>query len=208
MVDAVKRLAGDIDASPPTLDGLLAIRGVTELVEPEDTEDAVAARHKAILRDLEASLVALREARRAEGARLEAVMSEQIDTIERLTRAARDCPARKPEAIKQRLGEQIARLTDQSSSFDQDRLHQEAVLLAAKVDVQEELDRLDAHVAAARDLLSEDDAVGRRLDFLTQEFNREANTLCSKANAPELTAIGLELKAVIDQMREQVQNIE
>ena len=168
----------------------------------------MAARNKAIMSDLETALVSLKEARRSEGARLEAVLREQIATIERLTRDARECPARKPEAIKQRLAEQIARLTEQSTTFDPDRLHQEAVLIAAKVDVQEELDRLDAHIAAARDLLSADDAVGRRLDFLTQEFNREANTLCSKANAPVLTAIGLELKAVIDQMREQVQNIE
>lgn len=208
VLDAMAGVAPRINVSPPTLDGIFAIRGVVEIQEPEETDEDAAQRKVVILQDLETALKALSEMRNAEGERLRQVMASQIDAIESLTGAAQDCPARRPEAIRARLKEQVERLMEQSSVLDEDRLHQEAVLIAAKVDIQEELDRLNAHVAAARDLLGEDDAVGRRFDFLTQEFNREANTLCSKSNAPTLTAIGLELKAVIDQLREQVQNIE
>ena len=121
---------------------------------------------------------------------------------------AESIPARKPEAIRARLAEQVAALLATGERLDPDRLHQEAVLLAAKADMREELDRLAAHIAAARALLREGGPVGRRLDFLAQELNREANTLCSKANDVALTAIGLELKAAVDQFREQVQNLE
>ena len=122
--------------------------------------------------------------------------------------AARDCPARSVDAVKQRLQEQIVRLLDTGAGFDKDRLHQEAVLIATRADIQEELDRLFAHLEAARALMASPEPAGRKFDFLAQEFNREANTLCSKALDKTLTAIGLELKTVIDQMREQVQNIE
>jgi uncharacterized protein (TIGR00255 family) len=122
--------------------------------------------------------------------------------------AARDNPARSVEAVRARLAEQIARLMETGASFDQDRLHQEAVIIATRADIQEELDRLQSHVEAALGLLASSDAVGRKFDFLAQEFNREANTLCSKAADRTMTAIGLDLKTVIDQMREQVQNIE
>lgn len=208
VLDAMEAIAPKVKASPPSLDGILAIRGVVEIQEPEETDETVAARNVAVMSSLETALVSLGEMRRAEGARLREVMSGQIDLIEKLTRDAETCPARSPEAIGARLKEQVARIIEQSSGLDDDRLHQEAVMLAAKVDIQEELDRLIAHVAAARDLLASEDAVGRRFDFLSQEFNREANTVCSKSNAPALTTIGLELKAVIDQLREQVQNIE
>ncbi len=208
VLDAMAGIAPRFDVSPPSLDGIFAIRGVVEIQEPEEPDDVAARRNVVILKDLETALKALSDMRNAEGERLRQVMSGQIDTIERLARAAEDCPARKPEAIRARLKEQVERIMEQSSGLDEDRLHQEAILISAKVDIQEELDRLIAHVAAARELLGEDDAVGRRFDFLTQEFNREANTLCSKSNAPELTTIGLDLKAVIDQLREQVQNIE
>ena len=208
VLDAMASIAPTVDASPPSLDGIMAIRGVVEIQEPEEDDDVVTRRNAAVLGDLKCALDALCEMRNAEGERLEQVMSGQIDTIEKLTREAELCPARTPEAIRARLKEQVERILEQPSSLDEDRLHQEAVLLSAKVDIQEELDRLTAHVAAARDLLAAEDAVGRRFDFLTQEFNREANTLCSKSNAPALTATGLELKTVIDQLREQVQNIE
>ena len=137
-----------------------------------------------------------------------AVLGDQISQIEKLTDQARQSPARTPEAIKARLADQVAKLLESASALDPERLHQEAVLLAAKADIQEEIDRLDAHVAAARELLATDGPHGRKLDFLTQEFNREANTLCSKSNDTSVTALGLEMKAVIDQMKEQVQNIE
>lgn len=208
VLEAVKTMSARVDAQPPSLDGLLAIKGVVELCEQEEDEEAVAERNASILKDLETTLAALAEARGEEGGRLHGVVAQHVDKIAQLTEQARDCPARKPDTIRARLKEQIDRILEQSSSFDEERLHQEAVMIAAKVDVQEELDRLFAHVSAARDLLEKDEAVGRRLDFLTQEFNREANTLCSKANDPALTTIGLEMKAVIDQMREQVQNVE
>lgn len=208
VIAALEQIAPRIDAEKPSLDGLLSIKGVVDFYEPEESDDAVAGRNAAILRDLELALQALKANREAEGARLQDIMADQVSQVEDLTRQARDCPSRTPAAIKLRLQEQVNRLLEQSSSLDSDRLHQEAVLLSAKADVQEEVDRLAAHVEAARELLDSEDTVGRRLDFLTQEFNREANTLCSKSNAPALSAIGLELKAVIDQMREQVQNIE
>ena len=208
VIAAIESIAPQVDASRPSLDGILSIKGIVDIQEAEEPNEAIAERNGAMLRDLESALSALREARKAEGARLAEIVAGQIEAVEGLTQQARDCPARSPEAVKARLKEQVERLLEQATSLDEDRLHQEAVLLAAKVDVQEEIDRLETHVAAARELLASDDAVGRRFEFLTQEFNREANTLCSKANAPDLTTIGLELKAVIDQMREQVQNIE
>jgi uncharacterized protein (TIGR00255 family) len=136
------------------------------------------------------------------------VLAQRLDEIERLVQAAEDAPARTPEAVRARLAEQIAALLGSSPALDPDRLHQEAVLLAARADIREELDRLTAHLAAARGLLAEDAPVGRRLDFLAQEFNREVNTLCAKAADRSVTAIGLELKSVVDQFREQIQNVE
>ncbi|MBN9058589.1 MAG: DUF1732 domain-containing protein, partial [Rhizobiales bacterium] len=127
---------------------------------------------------------------------------------ERLTAAAEASPARTVEAIRKKLADQVAALLDASPALDPDRLHQEAALLATRADIREELDRLTAHVAAARALLAEGGPVGRKLDFLAQEFNRETNTLCAKANDRSLTAIGLDLKAAVDQLREQVQNLE
>jgi uncharacterized protein (TIGR00255 family) len=153
-------------------------------------------------------LAGLAAARASEGVAIAAVLNGRVDEIARLTDAAEACPARQPEAIRARLAEQVKALLDASSSFDADRLHQEAVMLAAKADVREELDRLKAHVEQARRLLKEGGPVGRKLDFLAQEFGREANTLCSKANDVSLTNIGLELKHVIDQFREQIQNLE
>jgi uncharacterized protein (TIGR00255 family) len=147
-------------------------------------------------------------ARRREGGALVATVNSRLDEIARLVGAAEASPARTPEAIRARLAEQIATLVGAAPALDPDRLHQEAVLLATKADIREEIDRLHAHVAAARAMLAEAGPVGRRLDFLAQEFNREVNTLCSKSNDRALTAIGLEMKAVVDQMREQIQNLE
>ena len=161
-----------------------------------------------MLASLDEAVAALGEARRAEGAALRAVLSERIDAIAALTQAADDNPARKPEAVRARLAETIAALMGSSRGFDENRLHQEAILIAGKADIREELDRLKAHVAAARALLAEGGPVGRRLDFLAQEFGREANTLCAKANDASLTQQGLELRVQIEQLREQVQNIE
>jgi len=135
-------------------------------------------------------------------------MTNQLDQIESLVERATSAMGHRPEAIQQRLTEQVKRLTETGAGLDPERLHQEALLLAAKSEIQEELDRLRSHVAAAKELLAQDEPSGRRLEFLAQEFNREANTLCSKASDIEISRAGLELKSVIDQLREQVQNIE
>jgi uncharacterized protein (TIGR00255 family) len=193
---------------PARLDTLLAMRGVVETVEGEEGEDAQAALQHALIASLAAALDQLVAARASEGERLEAVIGKQIAAIAALVDRAARAAARQPEAIAARLAEQVARLIEAGSSLDADRLHQEVVLLAAKADIQEELDRLRAHVAAAGELLESDQPVGRKFEFLTQEFNREANTICSKASDIEISRAGLELKTVIDQLREQVQNIE
>ncbi|HXF53158.1 MAG TPA: DUF1732 domain-containing protein, partial [Hyphomicrobiaceae bacterium] len=181
-------------------------KGVLEYVEPEEEEaEALAA---AVLESLEQALEGVEEARRAEGAKLAKVLAAQLDRIAELVAAAAASPARSVDAIHARIKEQVARLALASTSLDPVRLHQEAVLIATRCDIEEELQRLAAHVAAAREMLTAADAIGRKLDFLSQELNREANTLCAKANDSDLTRIGLSLKATIDQLREQVQNIE
>jgi uncharacterized protein (TIGR00255 family) len=192
-----------------SIDGLLALRGVLEYVEPSESEADAEARAADMLTGLDRALGALDLARAEEGRRLEAVIVAQLAEIERLVGVVAASPSRAPAAVAARLKEQIERLLGQTgTALDPQRLHQEAALLATRSDVEEELKRLTAHVAAARDLLRSKDAVGRKFDFLAQEFNREANTLCSKSNDTDMTQAGLALKAVIDQMREQVQNIE
>ena len=193
---------------PARLDTLLAMRGVVEVVEGEDDETARADLAQALLAGLGLALAGLLAARLAEGERLESVIARQLAAIGRLVERAASAPARSPQAIAARLAEQLARLSETGAPLDPERLHQEAVLLASKADIREELDRLSAHVAAAQELLKADHPVGRKFEFLAQEFNREANTICSKAGDIETSRIGLELKSVIDQLREQVQNIE
>jgi uncharacterized protein (TIGR00255 family) len=190
------------------LDTLLGMRGVVETVDTEESEEAQAALFHAVIAGLAGTLDALVAARGAEGLRLERMIEKQLSTIGSLVERAANAQARQPQAIAARLAEQIARLTEGTSTLDPERLHQEALLLAAKADIQEELDRLRAHVAAADELIGADQPVGRKFEFLAQEFNREANTLCSKASDIEISRTGLELKTVIDQLREQVQNIE
>ncbi len=210
MLDELLALADELrsrlDAPPVTVEGLLAIRGVVETYEvegavPEDLAEGIVA-------TLDRALGALAAARGEEGAQLGAVLHLRLDRIEALTRQAEANAAAAPEALRARLAEQVALLLDSATGLDPLRLHQEAALLATRADIREELDRLMAHVAAARSLLAGGGAIGRRLDFLAQEFNRETNTLCAKSTDKALTAIGLELKAVVDQLREQVQNLE
>jgi len=177
----LKSLGGKVDAAKPTLDGILALKGVIEVTEEDERE---------------------------EGATLGRLLSARLDEIAALAARAEAAPGRKPEAIKARLAEQVATLLAASARFDSDRLHQEAIMLAAKADIREELDRLASHVEQAQKLLAGGGAVGRRLDFLAQELNRESNTLTAKANDVDLTNIGLELKSVVEQFREQVQNLE
>lgn len=190
------------------LDTLLGMRGVVETAEAEESEEALAALHLAMMASLAGTLDELVRARSGEGERLQAVIEKQLKTIARLIEIAAAAAAQQPAAIAARLAELVARLSEASATLDPERLHQEALLLAARADIQEELDRLRAHVAAANELIASGQPVGRKFDFLAQEFNREANTICSKAADIETTRTGLELKTVIDQLREQVQNIE
>jgi len=203
-----EKMAGQLSDAKPTLEGLLAIRGIVEIAEPEESEDDVRAREAAVLASLDAALRDLASARAEEGARLETVLAAQLDEVADLTERAAGTAAAQPERLRARLTQQIDEMLEKRSDITEDRLAQEVALLASKADVREELDRLRAHVASAREMIDAGGQVGRRLDFLCQEFNREANTLCSKANDLELTRIGLALKALIEQFREQVQNIE
>ena len=209
---AVVKVAGSvaarIDAVAPSVDGLLAIKGVIEVVEPESDEEEDKAAKAAAMAAFEQALANLVEMRRREGAALGQVLSVRMDEIEKLAKRAEAAPGRKPEAIRAKLAEQIATLLETTDRFDPDRLTQEALMIATKADIREELDRIASHIAQARDILGKGGPVGRRLDFLAQEFNREVNTCCSKSNDIELTNTGLEMKNVVEQFREQVQNLE
>ncbi len=206
VAEAIRSLEAAMHVQPPTADGLLRIKGVID--EQPVSEIDVEARDRVLLLSLTEALDALVKARTEEGARIGEVLNAQLARIADITAQARSLAALAPEAVKRRLADQVAKLVEASSTLNADRLHQEAALLAGKADVTEELDRLNAHVAQARDLLSANEPAGRRLDFLCQEFTREANTLCSKSYDITLTRLGLDLKAVIEQFREQVQNIE
>jgi uncharacterized protein (TIGR00255 family) len=208
IVGAAAALAGKLDAVAPSIDGLLAIKGVIEVVEPESDEAEDKAAKDAAGASFERALADLVEMRRREGDSLGQVLSQRMDELERLAERAEAAPGRRPEAIKARLAEQIAELLESSDRFDPDRLNQEALLMATKADIREELDRIASHIAQAREMIARGGPVGRRLDFLAQEFNREVNTCCSKSNDIELTNIGLEMKNVVEQFREQVQNLE
>src|SRR3954454_6674182 len=204
----INALAGKVDAAKPRLDGILALKGVIEVIDEDEREEDRRAAEAAVVAGFAEALSSLIEMRHREGQALGAVLRARLDEIAALTARAESAPGRKAEAIKARLAEQIAALLDSSTRFDPDRLHQEAILMASKADIREELDRLVAHVAQARRLIDAGGPVGRKLDFLSQELNRESNTLCAKSNDVELTNIGLELKTVVEQFREQVQNLE
>ena len=206
-------LAITSDASAPrprinqeALAALLAIRGVVEV--SEESGDALSELEKPVLAALADTISALKQARLAEGRALEAIIAGHLDTIARLTAEAEAHPGRSVEAIRARLAGQVAALLDAGNTLEPQRLHQEAALLAVKADIREEIDRLHAHVAALRELLALGGPIGRKLDFLAQEFDREASTLCAKAGDPGLSRIGLELRTTVDQLREQVQNVE
>ncbi|MGI9521281.1 MAG: YicC/YloC family endoribonuclease [Hyphomicrobiaceae bacterium] len=196
------------DQSALAVGAILGVKGVLELSEKEETSADLGLLREAILADLMAAVSDFDEARRAEGRHLgEAVMAQVLE-MEQLVGQVETVPARTAHVIFERLCEQVDRLSEGRHALDSDRLHQETALLATKADITEELDRIRAHIFSARHLLESNGPVGRKLEFLAQEFHREANTLCSKSNHIDVTRCGLALKAVIDQMREQVQNIE
>ncbi|WP_454916343.1 YicC/YloC family endoribonuclease [Xanthobacter sediminis] len=208
LMRAVRRTAERLGAPAPGIEALLAVKGIVEVAEPEEDEAERRARNEACLAAFDVALAELAAMREREGRALQILLLARLDAIAALVEAAERLPERSVEAIRARLAEQVRALLGAAPQLDPERLHQEAVLIATKADVREELDRLAAHVAAARELLTAGGPVGRRLDFLAQEFNREANTLCSKSNAVVLTQIGLDLKLLVDQFREQIQNLE
>ncbi|HEV2550960.1 MAG TPA: YicC/YloC family endoribonuclease [Stellaceae bacterium] len=205
---AAQSLVAEGKAAPPRADGLLALRGVLESGEEIEDEAARERRTAAVLASWEKALDGLVIMRTAEGERLVPLLQARLADIAQLVGAAEDSAAAQPEALKARLRQNVAELLEASPALPPERLAQEAALLAAKADIREELDRLAAHIIAAQELLAEGGAIGRRFDFLCQEFNREANTLCAKSADVQLTRTGLALKAAIEQLREQVQNLE
>ncbi len=207
VIEAAKEIRARIDCAPPQAEGLLALRGVLEPADDKADETARAALHGAMVKSFEEAVGALRKARTAEGAAMAQVVAGHIDEIETLTQNASADPGAALPAIRERITAQLADLIA-DGAVPEDRLAQEAALIAVKADIREELNRLVAHVDTGRALLKRGGAIGRELDFLTQELNRETNTLCSKAQNMDLKRIGLELKKVIDQLREQVQNVE
>ena len=209
VVEEVRKGTG---ATAPTADGLLRVRGV---IEEEDegaqSEEAQAALEAAIMRTLAEALQALGNARAAEGKALAAVLDGHVEEIEALCGRAAERAQAQIGVVRQRFEGQLGELLARTPALSEERCAQEVALLVGKADVREELDRLTAHIAQARSLLHEarpDNPVGRKFDFLCQEFNREANTLCSKSAEIELTRIGIDLKGAVERMREQVQNVE
>jgi uncharacterized protein (TIGR00255 family) len=208
ILNALPELARRLpDAGPLTLDGILGIRGVLEPVEELESASGEVF-DKAVLAGATAAMAALAAMRLDEGARLMSLLVSQLGGIAALVGQASRLAEAQPAAVQARLLSQVQGLLEKGVSLSEERFSQEVALLAAKADIREELDRLRAHTEAARELISGDQAVGRKLDFLCQEFNREANTLCAKSSDVELTRVGLDIKATIEQMREQVQNIE
>jgi uncharacterized protein (TIGR00255 family) len=208
ILDVIADFGDKISAEPPRLDGILALKGVLDVELPKIDEVEAAKRTEVLQRGFAQAIDGLSEMRKVEGKRLADLIGAHLNEIERLCKAAGTSAGAQPLAIRQKVEKQFAELLQGLTPLNEDRLAQEAAVLAGKADVREELDRLAAHVAAARDLIAKGGAVGRKLDFLCQEFNREANTLCSKSADIGLTTIGIELKAAVEQLREQIQNIE
>ncbi len=205
---AIERIGQRLGSPPPRAELVLQIKGVLENGEQEAPAGDIEARNRVVLAGLDAAAEMLDQARRNEGKAVAVALLRQIDAIAGLVVAIEADPSRSADAIGKKLKGQLAQLLEDGSTLDPQRLHQEAAILATKSDLREEIDRLHAHVAAARELLGGKGPAGRKLDFLAQEFNRECNTICSKSNASAVTASGLEMKVIIDQFREQVQNIE
>jgi uncharacterized protein (TIGR00255 family) len=203
-----RRAARITGLKEPSIESLLQIRGVIEHLEADDDAEVQEMRRASLVESFVEAIRQLAANREQEGETIGTVLQDQISEIGRLTGAVRNEPSRSPAAISKRLAEQVSRLLSDSTGMDSQRLHQEAAILATKADLQEEIDRLESHVKMAESLIASGEAIGRKLDFLAQEFNRECNTICSKSNATAVTALGLEMKVVIDQFREQIQNLQ
>ena len=208
LLKAAKELQQKVGGALPSAAEFMGMRGVVELCEKQLDDEQKSNLHLAILKSLGEAASLLVDMRKSEGNAIAKVLSEQVEKIAQLHGEIEVNDARTPEAIKQQLKKQVDKLVENNAEFDEQRLYQEVAILAAKADLQEELDRLVVHVKAAQELLASDGPVGRRLDFLAQEFNRECNTICSKSNSAEVTSIGLDMKLIIDQFREQLQNME
>ena len=212
ILDQVLEVSGELSNSdniaPPSVDGLLAVRGVLEVQEEEESEEQQQKLDADVSTAFSQAIEGLVENRVAEGERLAVTINRHLDEIENCVTEAAGIAAAQPAAIAKRMREQVKALASEVPALTEDRLAQEVAVLAVKADIREELDRLSAHVEGARELLQAGAPVGRKLDFLCQEFNREANTVCSKSSDLDLTRVGLELKAVIERLREQIQNIE
>lgn len=208
LLDLANDIAGRIKASPPSIDGLLSVPGVLDTVHQEESNEDRAMLDEAVVRSFGSGLDSLGENRAREGTRLADIVKGHVDEIEALAARAVEASGASPLVLEKRLRDLVSALIKDEPSLPEDRIAQEVALLVAKGDIREELDRLTAHIEAARDLLRSNEPIGRPFDFLCQEFNREANTLCSKASDIELTRIGLDLKASIERLREQIQNIE
>jgi uncharacterized protein (TIGR00255 family) len=200
-------LAGEVEAAPPRLDGLIGLRGIIETVDDEP-DDIIEVRRAAVIEAWSIALDRLVAARGEEGGRLGVVLSAQLAELAELVAAASSLSAAQPEALRARLQQSLAALGELVPAMPPERVAQELALLVSRGDIREELDRLRAHLGQAGDLLAKGEGVGRQLDFLCQELNREANTLCSKSADIELTRVGLALKVAVEQFREQVQNLE
>ncbi len=208
IIEVAEKLTKKVGGELPSAADLLNIRGVVEFEEASRSKEEQNALETAMVKSFEQALASLLEARIAEGSAVGEVLKTQIEKIASLRKKIDADGARSPEAIGTKLKAQLAKLIAESDGLDPQRLHQEAALLAAKADVQEELDRLAVHLESASDLLKGSGPLGRKLDFLSQEFNRECNTICSKSNSASVSSLGLDMKLVIDQFREQVQNME
>ena len=208
ILDISTKLSEDHNVSPPNVDGLLAIRGVLEVRDEEESEQQRKQLETAVFETLTKAMDELIENRSAEGERLAVGINRHLDDIDALIIEASSIDEAQPGVIVKRMREQINSLANELPALTEERLAQEAAILAVKGDIREELDRLSAHVEGGRELIKAGSPVGRKLDFLCQEFNREANTVCSKSSALNLTRVGLQLKAAIERLREQIQNIE
>lgn len=205
---AAETLKSKFGGQMPSIAELMSMRGVVDIVEAEPDEAKKAKRKSDILASLREAVSELAQVREREGEAISSVLKDQVTQIESLRVGIDQNEARSEANIRDKLSLQVKQLVDASSGLDEQRIHQEAAILATKADLQEEIDRLAVHVASAREMLSGNGPIGRKMDFLAQEFNRECNTICSKSNDAGVTTLGLDMKIVIDQFREQIQNME